>query len=73
MIDKNIPIPMQGIGKGRTTYPFMEMDIGDSAYFEGQNTTGRAVSMAKKYAQRSGCRKFTCKSVDGGVRIWRTA
>lgn len=70
MIERDVPMPFDGLGKGKSIYPFMEMDVGDSAFFEGQKSSGRANSMAKKYAQRSG-RKFTCRAVNGGVRIWR--
>lgn len=72
MIEHDIPMPFDGLGKGKSVYPFMEMRVGDSAFFAAQTSAGRANSMAKKYAQRSG-RKFTCRKVEGGVRIWRAS
>jgi len=72
MIEHCIPMPYRGVGKGTSVYPFMEMEVGDSAFFEGQRSGGKAHSVAKKYAQRSDY-KFTCKTVSGGIRIWRVA
>jgi len=75
-IDKDIPItiatPYRGIGGRMSSYPFMEMDVGDSVFYDDKSTTKScAYSVAKKYAERSGDRKFSARKVDGGLRIWR--
>jgi len=72
VIEKNIPKPHKGIGRGSSKYPFMEMDVGDSVFVHGQKTDGPAYNSAKKYAQRSGFR-FSAITIHGGVRIWREA
>lgn len=76
-IEKNVPFPdrarFNGRGGRRSTYPFMEMEVGDSVFFPGAEKTAKhpAYQAAKKYAQRSGDRKFSGVIVKGGVRIWR--
>ena len=78
-IEKNVPYDARnrfcGINKRRSSYPFMEMEVGDSVIDEGAigTATSKAYQVAKKYSQRSGDRKFSASRVDGGVRIWRVA
>jgi hypothetical protein len=42
VVDKNIPLPMPKVFKGKngwpSAYPFAEMAIGDSEFFPDQNT-----------------------------------
>lgn len=79
MIEKGIPItdytPYMGRGGRMSSYPFMEMEVGDSVFFPGPNKTAKhpAYQAAKKYAERAGDRKFSGRPDVGGVRIWRTA
>ena len=63
VIEKNIPIQ-----RGREKYPFLKMEIGDSFVFSGnRKVIGAAASW---YGSRYKM-KFTTRSVDGGVRVWR--
>lgn len=74
LIEKNIKEP-----EGRITkYPFTEMEKGDS-FDAGEYSTNKAKSiwgsiyhfMAKKENKK---KKFSCrKTVEGTIRIWRTA
>lgn len=79
MIEKDIPItdytPYRGRGGRMSSYPFMEMDVGDSVFFPGVEKTAKhsAYQAAKKYAERSGDRKFSGRPDKGGIRIWRIA
>lgn len=68
-IEKGIPIPDGGRGRPKM-YHFGEMEIGDSVFVEGQTSRGSAGGSARKYGH-SNNKKFTCRTVDGGVRIWR--
>lgn len=73
-IEKCIPIPSEfkGRGRHRSKYPFVEMQSGDSVFFEGQNCSGNAVASARQLTYRSeGEHRFIAKNVDGGVRIWK--
>ena len=78
-IEKNIPYEttnkFQGLGGHRSSYPFMEMEVGDSVFDDGAKALhdSKAYWAARKYAERSGDRKFSASRVDGGVRIWRIA
>jgi hypothetical protein len=67
MIEENIPMP-----EPRKTWPFKDMDVGHSVFFQGETTQGKAGMAARAYAQVSR-KKFSARAVDGGVRIWRTA
>ncbi len=66
-IDKNIPIP-----KGRSSYaryPWRELQVGDSFFVLNKvaaGISGYFAPLRRKYGLR-----FTSRSVDGGVRIWR--
>lgn len=68
-IDKSIPIPAGGRG-GKSKYPFQEMEVGDSVFFPGSNTQGKEMIYAHNYARRNG-KKFSGRSIDGGLRVWR--
>ena len=70
-IEKSVPIPHPPRGR-RPEYPFAEMEVGDSILVEGQDTTGPAYNAAKglQYSQKNRVR-FTARTVEGGIRIWR--
>lgn len=71
IIENNVPAPSQS-GSGVKKYPFEDMSVGDSIFFEGQTSMGKAVLAARAYAKYHG-RKVSCRSENGGVRVWRTA
>lgn len=71
-VGKSFDIPE---GAGRRGRPlegpkFPDMEIGDSCFFEGEKIHGSVRAKAKRHAKRYG-QKFACRSVDGGLRIWR--
>lgn len=67
IIDKFVGMP-----KARENYRFADMEVGDSAFFEGQTSQGKAMKAATAHGNYHG-KKFSARSVDGGVRIWRMA
>jgi len=69
-IEKGIPVPET---PGRGLYPFADMDVGDSFFVGGEvSARSKAVSAASWFGKRNGL-KFSCRNVDGGLRIWRVA
>jgi hypothetical protein len=70
-IEKGIPIPPQRPWGHETIYPWRTMEIGDSFFISGKPMK-QAGSLAAKAAARTG-QKFTLRTVDGGVRVWRIA
>ena len=68
-IDPDIPLP-----RGRTLYPFRDMEVGDSILFsvEAKGTSARVASthFVKTHEPTWG---FTLRKVDNGWRLWRTA
>lgn len=68
-IDKHIPPPT---GKA-TKWPFVNFEVGDSVYIEGEDLNGRALRAARMVSFRSqGEKVFIGRLENTGVRIWRT-
>lgn len=71
-IEENVTMPKTGAGRPNK-YPFKDMTIGDSVFFAGE-TLGpkcRPYVAAQVWGRDNGV-KFSGRTVDGGVRIWRT-
>jgi len=69
-IDKGIPVPkLVGTGR-RNKYPFDAMEVGDSFLVTGLK--GKTISRICCYHGKRLSRKFASRTVDGGVRVWRT-
>ncbi len=66
-IDKNIDIPEYK----NTTYPFGELEIGDSFLVDTVTKTSQFSSFVS-YARLKTGKKFVTRAVEGGVRVWRT-
>jgi peptidoglycan/xylan/chitin deacetylase (PgdA/CDA1 family) len=69
-IEKNVPIT--GGHNGTVKWPFVYMEVGDSVFFPGSKMQGRETQAAHALGKKHG-RKFVCRTVDGGIRIWRAA
>lgn len=70
-IDKGIPIGENSKVGRPSKYPWHEMDDGDSVFIEGETTAGSAVVSARRFGKTNG-KCFVARTVEGGVRIWRT-
>jgi len=67
-----IPMPSNPGRTGRPAiYPWDGMDVGDSFFVAGK-TSQNLVAPAAFQAKSRGW-KFTTRTQDGGVRVWRTA
>lgn len=76
-IDKGVPLPPNSgnKGKGSRKYPFDDMQVGDSIFFETEYPNQRREllwSVLTSYQKRNGM-KYATRIVDGGVRVWRVA
>lgn len=69
-IDKNVPVPKSVAGR-HSKYPWDALEINDS-FFIADRTTKKFASTVYGVSKRTG-KKFTCRAVDGGVRVWRLA
>lgn len=73
-IEKDIPLPDSQKGR-RLTYPFADMNVGDSFEFEGDSKKRvSAVNSARSWALRQKNNWLfvtTLYSKKGTVRIWR--
>jgi hypothetical protein len=68
-VEKNIPVPPKSRGTGSYKYPFAYMEVGDSFFVKNGNSKRISVS-CRGYAIRKGG-KFSCRTLPGGVRVWR--
>ena len=69
-IEKNVPMPSRN--KNTSVAGALErMEVGDSIFCKDKTPT--ALGGALTYGKRKTGNKFASRSVDGGVRVWRTA
>ena len=66
-IEKGVEIPMKK--DCRSKYPWGEMEVNDSVFFKNGSQYILASSV-NNFRVRTG-RKFSTRTVDGGVRVWR--
>lgn len=68
-IESNVPMPTRR-KNNPCKYPFGDMKVGDSVFFEGASTSSKEYVAAFLAGRRHGFR-FCGRSMDGGLRIWR--
>jgi hypothetical protein len=68
IIENSIPLPES---TRQRKYPFVDMEPGDSAYFE-EKLGGKAYKAAKAVGDRYN-REYIARKENGGIRVWRKA
>jgi len=73
-IDKNVPIPedVHSAGEKRATYPFADLEIGDSFFVEGKTTMTSTLNSASRRLGFKFASKVEVVNGVEGLRIWRT-
>jgi hypothetical protein len=66
-IETDIPLPKSSRAR---KYPFLDMAVGNSVYFDGEDVNGRAYRAAMSTGKRHD-QKFVARREDNGLRIWR--
>jgi len=66
-IETDIPVPVSTRSR---KYPFMDMQVGESIWFDEQ-VNGRAYRSALSTGTRHNL-KFVARKEDSGIRIWRS-
>ena len=71
-LEHNVPMPLK-LGPRALKYPWRQMKVGDSVFVAGvkQGTIGSSLLWAK--TTMGGGANFATRTVEGGVRVWRTA
>lgn len=69
-IESGVPLPKDNMRGSELKYPFIDMEVGQSVFFEGESTRSKMQARAHQVAKRHG-KKFVCRTMDGGLRIWR--
>ena len=76
VIDRNVPFPTWK-GKGRyAKYPWPDMEVGDSVFFDDQptGTKSKQAFAARAWGRTQSVKKtFAARKEGKGVRIWRIA
>lgn len=70
-IDSGVVLPPSNHRGGFYKYPWESMKIGDS-FLILDKTIQHMSSIANRASTRLGC-KFSCRSMDGGVRVFRVS
>ena len=70
-IESGVPAPApRFIPKRKRKYPFDQMKINDSFFVPNGKVNTISVSVAQ-FHQKNKPKRLTCRTVEGGVRVWR--
>lgn len=70
-IEKSIPKPfVNNLDRDAKKLKLHKMECGDSIFIRGQTTQCVAAKLAYAYGYKTG-KKFSSRTLEGGVRIWR--
>ena len=79
-VESGVPVPKRTRGRAPTPFPMADMAVGDSFLIECDINDKKALTnwrrkflMAKKVFLTQFEGAFQTATVDGGVRVWRTA
>jgi len=70
-IEKGVLLPTESL-RGAPKYPWSQLEVGDSFFVKGGNLNVIS-SSARLWGKRNNGARFTTRTVDGGVRVWRVA
>ena len=56
----------------KSEYPMRTMEVGQS-FLAGGKTIENVTSIVQYYQRKLAPKRFSCRTVDGGVRVWRVA
>lgn len=70
-IEKGIPAPKVSAKNGK--YNFQDMAVGDSVLFKSEEYDLQPVRVRASQMKKEIGATFTCRKVDGGMRVWRIA
>lgn len=71
-IERGIPAP-QVRSKTRKELPFSQLQVGESFFVPDTELKPITVRCYAISDQRVSTRRFTCRKVKGGMRVWRIA
>ena len=73
-VEKGIPMVGEPGYGWRRKYPFYKMEVGDSFFLPGDpKKIRRVVACAATNHGKVYNKKFSVRSMDGGVRVWRVS
>jgi hypothetical protein len=76
-IEKNVPYRGSEPKIWTRKYPFNELEVGDSFFVPAKDNTPASrhyvQSLICAYYKKLRPKKFTARSVEGGIRVWRLA
>lgn len=79
-IESNIPVPVRAPSRGKTVYPFADMQVGDSFLYPQEapipaSLRRRLAAATAAFVRRNPelNAKFAVRTAEGGLRVWRVA
>jgi len=69
-VEKGIPFPDDRKTRNRR-FPWKQLDVGDSFFVP--EVTVKSICGSLAYARKSTQYAFSCRAVEGGIRVWRIA
>lgn len=72
---ETVDVPVDAGKRGRkAVYPLSELAVGESFFVPTESSYVQdSVRAAASYRGKRLGRKFCCRSMDGGIRVWRLA
>lgn len=70
-IEKGVPMPKPRAQRAK--YPWRELGVGDSFFVPGAARARCSVGAVHSAQRIGGGVRFTVRTVEGGVRVWRIA
>lgn len=70
-IESDIPVPASYTNGRPASYPFRKMEVGQSIFIPSDEVLPQQAAKRAYTAGRRAGFRFTCRKVEGGVRIWR--
>lgn len=70
-IESGVPVPASYKNGRPPSYPFREMEVGQSIYIPATEVFPRYAAKRAYAAGRRAGFKFVCRRDDDGVRVWR--
>lgn len=78
-VEKNVPYPVpksrQPKRRKNNKYPFLKMEIGDSFHISARSKLERELARSRICGAASNVKgkKFSTRTFDDGIRVWRVA
>lgn len=67
-VEKGHPVPKD---RRRWKYPWRDLEVGDSFFVPKVDRTLKQMQNVTYCKNRNKAKRFVCRPIDGGTRVWR--